>query len=293
MTPSSICSGMPPTSPADDRPRLPDRLRDGQPEALARRFLDHHVGVRLERVDLDRADVVEVAEDVDVGVVVGMRERGVEEVPPFRIVARHRPDERELDVAVGRLHDPVAVDHAERVLPRVEARDLAHERPRGVDAQLVADVGRFVGGERHVLGREWIDRGRDDVHVAVHARGNERLQMKDALRVVLHLRQELLERSRVRRREIEVAAPDPPARLLRGEHVEGGGLGVVHEADVPTRGKLARVHLVVAPPRVPLFARAQVRVRALERVVQELGRVRRTPRARRSPATRTRGRRRA
>src|SRR3954451_19012831 len=53
---------------ADERPRLPQRLADGQPEALARRLLDHDVGVRLEGVDLDRADVVEVVEDVDVGV---------------------------------------------------------------------------------------------------------------------------------------------------------------------------------------------------------------------------------
>src|SRR3954451_21090780 len=43
---------------ADERPRLPQRLADREPEALARRLLDDDVGVRLEGVDLDRPDVV-------------------------------------------------------------------------------------------------------------------------------------------------------------------------------------------------------------------------------------------
>src|SRR3954453_14341059 len=52
---------------ADERATLPQRLADGQAEALLRGLLDHDVGERLERVDLDRPDVVEVVEDVDVG----------------------------------------------------------------------------------------------------------------------------------------------------------------------------------------------------------------------------------
>src|SRR4051794_41568627 len=35
---------------ADEGARLPERLGDGQPEALTGRFLDHDVGLRLERV---------------------------------------------------------------------------------------------------------------------------------------------------------------------------------------------------------------------------------------------------
>ena len=72
--------------------------RHGEPEALARGLLDHDVGQRLERVDLDRADVVEVVEDVDVRVAVGVRERRVVEVPALGVVGGHRADERELDV---------------------------------------------------------------------------------------------------------------------------------------------------------------------------------------------------
>src|SRR5688572_16641361 len=55
---------------ADERPRLPEGLRDREPEALAGRLLDHDVRLRLERVHLDRADVVQVVEDLDVGVAL-------------------------------------------------------------------------------------------------------------------------------------------------------------------------------------------------------------------------------
>ena len=82
--------------PADERPRLPDRLGDRQPEALAGGLLDQHVGVRLERVDLDRPDVVEVVEDVYVRVAVRVGDGRVEEVPPLGVVAGHRADQREL-----------------------------------------------------------------------------------------------------------------------------------------------------------------------------------------------------
>ena len=88
-----------PTDVAGDRrPSLPQRLGDGEAEALADRLLDHDVGLRLERVDLDRADVVEVVEDLDVGVAVGVAVGLVEELPALGVVGRHRADERELDL---------------------------------------------------------------------------------------------------------------------------------------------------------------------------------------------------
>ena len=60
------------------------------------------------------------------------------------------------------LHAPVGVDHAERVLPRVEARDLGEQRPLDVDPELVDDVGGVLGRERHVLRRQRVDRRRPD-----------------------------------------------------------------------------------------------------------------------------------
>src|SRR3954453_13825884 len=129
----------------DERPGLPDGLADREPEALARRLLDDHVGVGLEGVDLDRADVVEVVEDVDVRVAGGVGDGGVEEVPAPRVVGGHGADERELHLGDVLLDHAVGVDDPERVLPGIEARDLAHERPVDVDPELLAD-------ERGVLG---------------------------------------------------------------------------------------------------------------------------------------------
>ena len=70
------------------------------------------------------ADVVEVVEDVDVRVAVGVRDGRVEVVPALGVVGGHRADQRELHVGPLLLDQPVGVDDAERVLPRVEARDL-------------------------------------------------------------------------------------------------------------------------------------------------------------------------
>ena len=60
--------------------------------------------------------------------------------------------------------------------------------------------------------------------------------------------------------------------LLRDQRVQRRRLRVVDERDVPAADELARVHLVVAPPRVPLLV-GQVLGRALQRVVHHLGRV--------------------
>src|SRR3712207_7131619 len=48
-------------------------------------------------------------------------------------------------------HLAVGVDHAQRVLPRIEAGDLRDQRPVDVDAELVDDVRRVLRREGHVL----------------------------------------------------------------------------------------------------------------------------------------------
>jgi hypothetical protein len=127
--------------------------------------------VRLERVDLDRADVVQVVEDVDVRIPVGVGDGRVEEVPAFGVVGGHRTHERELDLRHLLFDDPIGIDHTQRILPRIESGHLAQQRAIDVDAELIADVDRVLGRERHVLGSQWIDRGWDDVSAAVHALG--------------------------------------------------------------------------------------------------------------------------
>ena len=68
----------------DRRASLPECLGDGQAEALADRLLQDDVGLRLEGVDLDRSDVVEVVEDLDVRVRVRVLEGPLEELPALR-----------------------------------------------------------------------------------------------------------------------------------------------------------------------------------------------------------------
>ena len=86
----------------------------------------------------------------------------VEELPALGVVGRHRADQRQLGVGHLLGDDPVGVDHPDRVLPGVEARDLADQRPVGVDPELLADEGRVLGRERHVLRRQRVDRRRAD-----------------------------------------------------------------------------------------------------------------------------------
>ncbi len=257
---------------ADERARLPDRLGDRQPEALAGGLLDQHVGVRLERVDLDRADVVEVVEDVYVRVAVGVGDRRVEEVPALGVVAGHRADQRELHLGHRLLDEAVGVDHAERVLPGVEARDLADQRPVDVDPELPAHERAVLGRERHVLRRQRVDRRRHHVDVAVHPLRHVLAHVEQRLRVLLDVGQQLADRVRVGRRQVDVAAPHPALGLLGHQLAQRRRLRVVHQAHVPAAGQLARVDLVVAAPGRPLLL-VEILGRALQRVVHQLGRV--------------------
>ena len=106
----------------------------------------------------------------------------------------------------------------------------------------------------------------------LHARGHVVAHVEQRLRVVLDVGQQLRDRLRVGRREVDVAAPHPALGLLGHEPVQRRRLRVVDQADVPAAGQLAGVHLVVAPPGRPLLL-VEVLGSALERVVHQLGRV--------------------
>ncbi len=108
--------------------------------------------------------------------------------------------------------------------------------------------------------------------MAPHARRHVVAHVEDRLRIGRDVGQQLAHRVRVGRGHVDVAAPAPAARLVGHERVQRGGLRVVDEGHVPAADQLARVHLVVAPPGVPLLV-AEVLGRALQRVVHQLGRV--------------------
>ena len=167
---------------------------------------------------------------------------------PFGVVGGHRSREHELRVLHLLAHDPERVDHADRVLPRVEAAHLAHDRPVDVDAvlahQLVAERQREV----EVLHRERID-ARRRVHDAVHVerRGHE-LGHRPHRRVVdLDERPEELPHLRVGVGEVDVAAPDPlrvghrATEALAQEAQHRGGLRVVDHDEVVVTVEQQRV----------------------------------------------------
>jgi hypothetical protein len=100
--------------------------------------------VHLERIHLDRADVVEVREDVDVWIAGCVFHGRVVVLPSLRVVVRHRADQRELHLGNLLLDQPVGVDDAERVLPGIEPRYLCQQGPLDVDSELVDDVRRVL-----------------------------------------------------------------------------------------------------------------------------------------------------
>ena len=158
VSPSCTCSGMPPTSPPmKAAPSRAPRRRSGRnPRASTS---GSHLGLRLEGVHLDRPHVVAVVEDLDVLVAVGVLHRRVEELPDRRVVGRHRPDQRELDLR-HLLVTSGSVDHPDRVLPRVEARHLAHQRAVHVMPNWSHTKAASSGRQRHVLRRQRVDRRR-------------------------------------------------------------------------------------------------------------------------------------
>ena len=115
-------------APADHRPALPQSFADGEPESFAQRLLHHDVGGALERVDLHRADLLDVRHEVDVGVAGARLVGELPEVEALGVVGGHRAREHELRVGNLLAHDAERLDHADRVLPRVEAAHLHDER---------------------------------------------------------------------------------------------------------------------------------------------------------------------
>ena len=220
---------------ADDRPALPEALGHGEPEPLARGLLQDHVGVALERVDLHRADVVEVGEDEHVGVAAHVVDDALEVVPALGVVAGHGTDERELHVGVLRLDGAVDVDHAERVLPRVEAGDLQQQRAVHVDAELAHDVARVLRRELHVLGGQRVDGRRDLADGDGEPLGHVVGQRVHRRVVAVDGRQQVLVEPLVRRGRVDVAAPDPPGGAVlaeRDEVADGERLRVVDDDEV-------------------------------------------------------------
>ena len=272
VSPSTIWPTIPPTLPADRRPRLPERLADRQAEALPDRLLEHGRRVHLERVHLDRADVVQVREDVDVRVAVRVGDGLVVEVPALGIVVRHRADERELHVrdaapspARYASITPSGSFHGSKRETCVSSGrstsipnwSTMYAASSGESAMFFGASGSIAGGQMNAARQAVALR-----HVLAH--------VEDRRVVAPDRRQQEVEHLLVRRREVDVAAPDP-VRARRREVVDHRRrLRVVDDHEVVlVRSNSCGVQLVVAPEDLLLLVVEAVRV-ALERVVDRL-----------------------
>ena len=111
-----------------------------------------------------------------------------------------------------------------------------------------------------------------DAVVAVHPVGHVGGQVPDGRVVFLDHRLQAGDRRRVRLGEVDVAAPDPVAALLRGAAAQADRLRVVDDDRVPLALQALGVDRVDLVEDLPLLV-AQRLLGALQRVVEELGRV--------------------
>ena len=128
LTPSSICSVMPPHRPPMTGRSFQSPSLTVSPKPFAQRLLQHDVGHALECVDLDVADLLDVREQMrrrgspargacvwpapNSGTLRGRRSPSI---PP----ARAAPDGNSF------LHHPVCLDDTDRIFPRIEAAYLS------------------------------------------------------------------------------------------------------------------------------------------------------------------------
>ena len=131
-------------------------------------------------------------------------------VEPLGVVGGHRTREHELGVGHVLAHQAERLDHADRVLPRVEAAHLHEQRIVGAHAVALAELLDERIGEVEVLHRERVD-ARRRVHDAVHRerRGHELRHRPHRRVVLLDVRAVEVPHRRVRVGEVDVAAPDP------------------------------------------------------------------------------------
>ena len=267
----------PAAAPADHRPALPQCLAHGEPESFAQRLLHHDVGGTLERVDLHRADLLDVRDEVDVRVAGARRVGQLPVVEALGVVGGHRAREHELRVRELLADDAERLDHADRVLPRVEPADLHDERIaaartpycRTISSTNGRGISRFFTESGSMHGGANTARS-----CGMPSGTNSGIVHTDASYCSTNALEEL-PHLRVGVGEVDVAAPDPLGVLVRDARVarvveHRGGLRVVHHDVVPLAFELQRV--VEHPLEVDAFHLAvPLDVGALQRVVDVLG----------------------
>ena len=98
------------------------------------------------------------------------------DLPALGVVERHRADQRELQLGNLLTHELVGGDHAEGVLPGIEARDLRDQPPGQVDTDPVEDLAGRVIRDVEVLRAERVDRRRDRADAGDRQIGRDELR---------------------------------------------------------------------------------------------------------------------
>jgi len=192
--------------------------------------------------------------------------------PPFRIVLRHRGDHEQLDVRDRFLDEAVGVDDAQRILPRIEATDLADHRAVRIERETGHDLPPLLLPYLSILWAQGIDRrGGHDPMAEPDIAGRVTLRAENRGIVRLQIGPQEGQNGGVRAREVDVTPPDPRRSVFDKRH-EGRGLRVVDHDDVKVILEIRRIRLVhLSIGR--LHCGRQAGLRALEGIVNRLGRV--------------------
>src|SRR5437773_381996 len=167
--------------------------------------------------------------------------------------------------------ETVGVDHAQRIFPAVESRDLQDEGSPAIDAEVLDRAAADLERNLHVPRAERIDGRRNELEETdSQVAGNELFHREDGPVVLLDERLEERPDLRIGRRAVDVAPPHPPLVMTTAETAHRSRLGIVDEVDVVlTRQRVCagpRVFEVAGRPVGP-----QAESRALKGVVKRLG----------------------
>src|SRR2546427_367509 len=169
------------------------------------------------------------------------------------------------------MSEPIRIDDAERIFPRIEAADLGDHGSSEIDIEPRQDRLQLLPIDVAVLRARRIDRGR--IHVDPRELDRRRGVLagaEDGGVVGFQVRREEPQHGRVRGGQVDVAAPDPlPSPLAQVR--ERSRLGIVDDDVVVLVLETRGVEFVEMAIR-GLHVRRQAHVGALERVVHRLRR---------------------
>src|SRR5215472_13867712 len=140
-----------------DRLFFPERFGNDQTESFPNRLLNHDIASALEDINLHASHPCYIGENEQIRISRTFFLNQVQQPPALRIVACHRPYERQLNARNLALHHAICLYDSERILPRIEPRYLQKQRPLEVDSGIRDRAAAQFDREIDILGGERID----------------------------------------------------------------------------------------------------------------------------------------